>query len=126
MKKFEVTELKGYKSLTALNAFHTLMLGLKMLPDYLGLQYEEFFESIEKASTEQQEKLIRKAALFVKLERDELEALVCFVKDKNGVPYSAENIKNLGPDDLHEIIVSVCVAISRIKVNFISSSEKKN
>lgn len=126
MKKFEVTELKGYKSLTALNAFHTLMLGLKMLPDYLGLQYEEFFESIEKASPEQQEKLIRKAALFVKLERDELEALVCFVKDKNGVPYSAENIKNLGPDDLHEIIVSVCVAISRIKVNFISSSEKKN
>lgn len=122
----KVLELRGYKSLKALNAYHTLMLGLKMLPSYMGESYEEFYLRIEEMPAADQEKMIREAALFVELQHDEVEAIVAFCTDANGVPYSKENIKNLGPGQLLEMIVAVCVEISKIKVNFVSESEKKN
>jgi hypothetical protein len=122
----KVLPLKGYKSLKALNAFNALMLGLKMLPAYMGIRYEDFFAKIQASPPDEQERMIREAALLVSLEKDEVEALVCFSTDKNGVPYTEENISNLGPDELHEVIVAVCVAISKIKIDFLSNNEKKN
>jgi hypothetical protein len=121
-----VLELRGYKSLKALNAFHTLMLGLKMLPAYMGEQYEDFFDRVHNMPAHSQETMIREAVLFVELQKDEVEALACFCCDPNGVPYSAENLKSLGPDKIVEIIVAVCVEISKIKINFVSETEKKN
>jgi hypothetical protein len=121
-----VLELKGYKSLRAFNAFHALMLGLKMLPTYMGEQYETFFDRIQKMSDNDKKKMIKEAALFVELQKEEVEALVCFVADKNGVPFSSENLKNLTPADLVEIIVAVCFEISKIKIDFVSEDEKKN
>lgn len=122
----EVSELKGYKSLRALNAYHSLMLGLKMLPQYMGESYEDFFARIEQMPKEDQVKMIQEAALFVELQKEEVEALVCFCKDKNGIPYQSANINNLKPDELHEIIVAVCTKISEIKIDFVSAREKKN
>lgn len=119
-------ELRGFKSLRALNAFHTLMLGLKMLPSYMGETYEEFYARVADMPSEDQEKMIREAALFVELQKEEVEALVCFCLDPNGVPYSPENLKNLGPKDLHEIIVAVCVEISKIKIDLVGERQKKN
>jgi hypothetical protein len=121
-----VLELKGYKSLKALNAFHTLMLGLKMLPMYMGESYEDFYERVELMPPDQQEKLIREAALFVELQKDEVESLVGFCTDPNGVPYTSENLKSLGPKDLVEIIVAVSKEIAKIKINFVTDQEKKN
>jgi hypothetical protein len=121
-----VLELRGFKSLRALNAFNTLMLGLKMLPSYMGETYEEFLGRIAEMPPQDQEKMIREAALFVELQKDELEALICFCTDPNGVPYSAENVKNLGPKDLHECIVAVCKEIAKIKIDLIGEHEKKN
>ncbi len=121
-----VIELRGYKSLKAMNAFHALMLGLKMLPSYRAESYEDFYARIEAMDDSDQEKMIREAVLFVNLEKDEVEALACFCTDANGVPYTAENIKNLGPKDLVEMIVAVCVQISKINVNFVTEVEKKN
>lgn len=121
-----VLELKGYQSLRAMNVFHTLMLGLKMLPAYLTQGYEEFFSRVQnEMSPSEQEKLIREAALFVRLDEDEIKALICFTADPNGVPYTAENIKNLSPDQIYEAIVAVCFQISQIKINLITETEKK-
>jgi hypothetical protein len=121
-----VLDLKGYKSLKALNAFHALMLGLKMLPVYAGETYEEFYQRLEMMPASDQQKMIKEAALFVELQKDEVEALACFAVDPNGVPYTAENLKSLGPDQLIDIIVAVCVEISKIKINFVTEAEKKN
>ncbi len=121
----KVLELKGYKSLKALNVFHTLMLGLKMLPSYAGEGYEEFYAKVQVMPESEQSNLIREAALFVKLDQDEVESLLCFVADPNGVPYCPENLKNLGPGEIHEVIVAVCSEISKIKVNLITETEKK-
>jgi hypothetical protein len=121
-----VLELRGYKSLKALNAFHTLMLGLKMLPSYIGESYEGFYSRIELMPPEDQEKMIREAVLFVELQKEEVDALATFCTDPNGVPYSAENIKNLGPSELIEMIVAVSKEIAKIKISFVSEVEKKN
>lgn len=122
----KVLELKGYNSLKALNAFHTLLLGLKMLPAYMGESYEDFYSRISELDEIDQEKLIREAALFVQLEKDEIIALTSFCTDANGIPYRAENMNNLSPKELVEIIVAVSMQISRMKIGLVSDKEKKN
>ena len=122
----KVLELRGYKSLRALNAFNTLMLGLKMLPSYMTESYADFFARIQEMPENDQKKMIKEAAMFVELHEDEVKALVCFCADKNGVPFREENLKNLAPDHIIEIIVEVCAEIAKIKIDMISDKEKKN
>ncbi len=121
-----VAPLKGYKSLRALNAFNALILGLKMLPAYMGESYEAFLSRIQEMPDADQKKMIREAALFVELQKEEVEALVCFCSDPNGIPYTAENLNNLGPDELVEVITAVGFEISKIKIDLITDKEKKN
>ena len=122
----KVLELRGYKSLRALNVFHSLMLGLKMLPLYQHETYEAFFARVEQMSDADQEKMIREAVLFVTLDESEIEALISFVENPNGIPYQPQNLKSMSPDQIFEIIVAVSVAISKIKINFVTADEKKN
>ena len=121
----KVLELKGYKSLRALNAFSALMLGLKMIPEYMGETYEAFLNRVSGMPEADQLKMIRQAALFVELQKEEVEALVGFCCDKNGVPYEAANMKTLSPDELIEIIVAVCGEIAKMKIDFVTPNEKK-
>lgn len=121
----KILPLVGYKSFRALNAFHVLLLGLKMIPLYAELSYERFFEDFKDRPEEEKEKLIRQAAVLVELKQDEVEALLSFSTDKNGVPISAENVKNLDPGQIHEAIVAVCMQIGRIKVDLVTEDEKK-
>lgn len=121
----KILPLKGYKSLKALNAFHTLLLGLKMLPMHFAEPYDEFYANFADKTDAEKEKFLREAVIFVPLQPEEVEALVAFATDKNEIPYSAVNLKNLGPDELVECIVSVCMEIGRIKIELVSESEKK-
>lgn len=118
-------ELKGIKSLGALNVFHTLMLGLKMLPAYAGVSYEDFYERAASMDPSDQEKLIREAVLFVPLEPSDVQIVVSFCADANGIPYGTENLKNLGPKEIMECIVAVCLKVAAIKVDMVSPGEKK-
>lgn len=122
----QATELKGLKSYFALQAYGKLLLGLKMLPMYMGEDYSAFFNRIEKMNESEQENIIRQGAFLVDLTHDEVLSLAKFCKDKNGVSYTDENLKNLPPDQIHEIIVCVCMAMARIKIRLTTESEKKN
>ncbi len=121
----KVLPLKGYKSLRALNAFHALLLGLKMLPMHMGEDYQTFFASFDNKSDAEKETALRQAAAFVELGQDEVDAIVSFATDANGVPYGEANIKNLDPEQLFEIIVAVCMEIGRIKIDLATKDEKK-
>lgn len=121
----KVLELKGYKSLRALNAFNTLMLGLKMLPDYMGETYEAFLNRITQMPEGDQLKMIREAALFVELSPEEVEAIVSFCANKHGVPHEAATMKTLGPDEMIDMIVAVCGEIAKMKIDFVTPNEKK-
>lgn len=122
----KLRELKGHKSLRALNAFHSLMLGLKFLPAYAHESYEAFFERVGDMPIEDQVKLIREAAMFVEIEEDELFAILSFVEDANGVPYSSANVKNLPPAKLIDAVVAVMTEIAKMKIDLLSNAEKKN
>lgn len=121
----KLRELKGIKSLRALNGFHALMLGLKMLPAYAGESYEDFYDRAHGMPPADQEKLIREAVLFVELKADEVEAMCCFAEDANGVPYTGKLV-NISPAELVEIIVAVCKEIIKIPIDLVTESEKKN
>jgi hypothetical protein len=121
----KILPLKGYRSLKALNAFHTLLLGLKMLPLYVGEDYETFYEGFNQKSDAEKEKLLKEACLFVPLQSDEVDALLAFATDKNGIPFSDVNSKNLGPSEIVDCVVSVCMEIGKIKIELLSESEKK-
>lgn len=121
-----VLKLKGYQALRAFNAFNSLMLGLKMLPAYMAESYEEFYPRVSKLPEADQEQMIRHAVSFVQLAQDEVEALASFCTDKNGIAYSSVNLKNLPLEEIFEIIVAVCVQISKIRVSIVSEEEKKN
>jgi hypothetical protein len=121
----KVLELKGPKSLCALNVFSTLMLGLKMLPAYMTESYEDFLSRIELMPPADQEKMIREALQFVNLKPEEIEGICCFATDVNGVPYSSVNLKNASMQDIFEIIVTVCMEVAKIPINFVTDSEKK-
>lgn len=121
----KVLPLKGFNAIKAFWAFQHLLLGLKMLPIYINQNVDVFFDNFKDMDEGEKETFIRQAVAWVPLEKDEVEAIICFVEDKNGIAYGPANLKNLGPDELHEIIVAVGVELSRLKVNIVSESEKK-
>lgn len=117
--------LQGYKSLRALNAFHSLLLGLKMLPVYAGLDYQSFFAGFSEKTEEEKERSLREALAFVQLSPEEVSALISFSTDPNGIAYGDANIKTMTPDVLFETIIAVCMEIGRIKIDLVSAEEKK-
>lgn len=122
----KVLELRGINSLYAAQAFHKVMLGLKMLPAYMLEGYEEFYERIDAMDPPDQEKMIREACAFVKLDRDEMSDVLRFAADANGVAVSEASIKNFKPEEIHEMLVAVFVAVAREhKISFITKDEKK-
>jgi len=121
-----VTELKGYKSLRALNAFSVLAIGLKMTPDYSQETFVDFFKRLQDMDPIEQEKKLREAAAIVPLDEAEVQGLLSFCVDANGVPYSSENIKNLNPHQIIDLIVKVCLEIVKIRIDSVSEDEKKN
>jgi hypothetical protein len=123
----KVLPLKDYKSLRALNALQALLIGMKMLPAYAHLSLEEFVALVEAMSPEDQVTILTNGAKIVELAPEEVKALVCFCTDKNGVPYTAENMKNLGPGELVEVIVTVCMEVIRnVHIDLVTQDEKKN
>lgn len=121
----QVSELKGYQSYKAFNAYHHLLMGMKMIPEYSSLSFEDFLAVLDEMTLEDKKKVVTNGVKFVNLEEDELQSMMSFCSDKNGVPYTKENMKNLGPDKITEIVVAVAMEIAKIKVDFVTEEEKK-
>lgn len=123
----KVSTLKDVKSLRCLNAFSALLLGMKMLPAYAHMSFEDFFAMVEAMAPEDQLTILANGAKIVALDPEEVKAMVCFCSDKNGIPYTQENVKNLGPGELVEVIVAVSMEILRnIHIDLVTKDEKKN
>lgn len=121
----KVRELRGIRAFFALQSYGKLMLGLKMLPMHLAEDYAQFYKRVEALPPEDQEKLVREAVFLVDLSHDEVLSIVRFVEDKNGVAFTEENLKKLPPDEIFEILVAVCLEISKIKPRLTTETEKK-
>ncbi len=109
----------------ALNAYHTLVLGLKMLPMHLDKDYPTFLEYLEALPPENQETMLRQSMALVPLNHEEIMALIAFATDSNGIPFGNVNKDNLTIEEIFEICIAVCVEISKIKVDLVSKAEQK-
>lgn len=118
--------IKGAKFLPALNAYCMLLMGIKMTPANYGIQFEDFYHNINKMPVDDQEKIFRQAIFLVKMDEDEVKAMLTFCADANGIPYSNENIKNLEPAALIDSVVAVCQAIAAFRIELVTEAEKKN
>ena len=124
--EIKLLPLKGPDSYWALQSYIKLLFGLKMLPMYMGQTLEEFFDHIEAMPVEDRKKIVREAVLMVTLDQGELNSLMKFAADKNGVRFSNENTAALSPSEFMEIIQAVAQAIAALEPNFLSVREKKN
>jgi len=126
MPKYQVLPLEGWKSLRAFNVYHVLMLGYKMIPAHITKSYETFLEEFDKSEDSEKEKTLREAAAFVPLEQSELDDITAFCCDSNGIPFTRANTSKMKPEEIIEIIVTVCMEISKIKLYALSDEQKKN
>ena len=125
--KRKVLPLVGIKSLRCLNAFQALLLGMKMLPAYCHMTMEEFVALVDSMDREGQLEVLTQGAKIVALDPDEVKAMVCFCTDKNGIAYTEANLKTLGPGELVEVIVTVCMeVIQNCHIDLVTREEKKN
>lgn len=121
-----ILPLKGPKSVRALQAFQVLVLCGNMLPEYMGMSGEDYGKMADGLGEPEKEKLLRKILTTIPTQEDEIYALAAFAADKNGVPYSKINIDSLGPGQIIEILVAVCMEIAKIKITMVTDEEKKN
>ncbi len=124
----KVLPIKGLNGLNALKGLSALLLGyfILALPGKQDCDdFETYFESFKTKTEADKEKILRAALLFVRIEALEVEAMMSFVQDKNGIAYSAVSIKNMPLLEMIEIIVAVCLEIGKIKVTILSEDEKK-
>lgn len=121
----KVLPLAGINSFHASQAYKHVLLGLKMLPQYSTQKFSTFYADIEARGPEAIEEAIREAVAFVRLEPNEIETVLSFTTDPNGIPYCSANIANLTPEKIFEGIVAVFLEISKIPINLVTPSEKK-
>lgn len=122
----KVLPIRGLDSYWALQSYIKLLIGLKMLPMYMGKSLEEFLSMIEEMPVADRKKIVREAVLVVTLERDEINSLMKFAADANGVPFTQENTAKLSPKEFIEILDAVVQEIAAMEINFLTSAEKKN
>lgn len=113
-------EIKGIKGLYAFKALQTLLLSFYLLPEFKTEKesYDDFLRRFSDMPEEEKRSVLNKSLYFAGIDTKEIEALICFAKDTNGIPYGKHNINNLSIEQMFEIIVDVCLAVARIKVFF--------
>lgn len=121
----KVTDLIGLKGWNAYSVFQRLMIGVKMLPFYDQMSYEEFYNYLDELPPQEQLKYIKQALLLVKMEGSEVLTLIECCSDPNGIAYGEAHLKSMPLDKMFDLMVEACVELSKIKINFISEDEKK-
>jgi len=118
--------LSGIESLGPFNIFYMLMFGLNQLPPYNGEKFSDFMLRVQQMPPNEQENIIRLAAVLIHLDPDEVGLCVRFFEDNQGVPYDRTNVRNLTPSDLFEMIIQATKAVASIPINLVTQDEKKN
>lgn len=121
----KIKEFLGYDGFRAMQTFCKLVLGLKMLPMYEDIEYQDFLNIIHKMDEPDKRKVLRDGFLLVDLSDDEVLSLCSFAYDKNGVPISKNSFKSLTIPEIIDIQIEVCLKLSEIKVDSVTEDQKK-
>ena len=122
----KVKELRGLESVWALNAYHTLVRGLAIEQACLGQEMDTTLAKFEALDLAGKERELRRALTLVNLGEDDMRNLLLFALDVNGIPYGQRDCKKLGPAELIEAMVAVCLEIAKITPRVCPEDVKKN
>lgn len=123
----EVRPIKGYNCYRAYQVYRDILLASYYFYEANKIcfednpkpeKYNEFLRRFENSNEEERKKIIEIGANNFNLSLDEVCFLVGLVEDANGVPYSKATLNNLDPQKIIEIIVEVCLEISKVTVFF--------
>lgn len=84
-----------------------------------------FFEALKDCDELTRETILREALALVELDPDEVESILSFTTDSNGVPISRANIKNLPPDEIFERLLAVLLEVGKIRITLLTKEEKE-
>ena len=125
-KARSVLTLTGIAGVRAFNVFHHVILGMKMLPINLEKGYEAFLGELHEKEDQERKKFFVSGLRFVPLEDSDIEAVLKFCLDSNGVPLCRANTKSMAAQTIIEHMADVFVEISKINVDLVTDEEKKN
>ena len=123
-----VKELKGLKSIYAVNALSSLVYGLASEQAHLGQGIEETYAKFEQLDEAGQRIQLKHALQVVNLTQDDMLNLLCFALDPNGVPYDETRVKNMAPTDIMDAMLEVACKVAQTvkKTRSITEDSKKN
>ncbi len=121
-----VKELRGLKSVWALNALATLIYGLGTEQACLGQDYETTAAKFEALPDEEKEKQLRHALEIVNLTSADMMNLLEFAIDANGVPYAQKKLEKMGPHEIVEAMLAVCLELAKLRPQVCPEDLKKN
>ena len=131
MPKFEIE--KEFKGIDGAKAYHSalaLVRSLYYIPKELDgvIIFHETFKEMsdwfDGLDNENKRKYLRIAVEDgAMLEEKEIESLFKFAKDENGVPLGKENINNLNPFEIHDLILDIACEILKTKVFFYQTNK---
>ncbi|MDR3112935.1 MAG: hypothetical protein LBU09_00985 [Endomicrobium sp.] len=114
----QIKELKGLKSVKALNVYCKLVIGLSLTHLNKEKSIDDFRKAFEEYEIEKRKTLLKFACLLVQLEKDEVSALTSFAVDENNVAYEEPALAYLKPSEIVGIMSEVALKISEIKIFF--------
>lgn len=124
----KVNPIKGYNCYRAYQVYRDILLASYIFWNankvYLSEKpeeketYKDFLKRFENSSEEEKREIIKLGADTFNLSFEEVSFLIGQVEDANGVPYSKANMNNLKPQEIIEIIIEVCLEISKVTVFF--------
>jgi hypothetical protein len=127
MPNFQIdSEFKGIQGARAYHAALTFIRSIYYLPmicperDYF--KAHDWFDGLE----EEEKRKVLKVAIEdgAMLNDDEIHSLLYFAKDKNGVRFGKETIKNLEPFEINEILLEVACEIFKKKLFFYQKTKQ--
>ncbi len=126
MSKFTVD--KDFRGINGARAYHaalTLIRSLWHIP--FATPHNDFAKMsnwFDELSDEEKRKYLQLAVNDgAMLEEREIEWLLLFAKDKNGIPIGKETIKNLNPFEIHEAILDVACEIFKVRLFFYQTTK---
>ena len=122
-----VKELRGLKSVYAVNALSNLVYGLAVEQAHLGQDIETTYAKFEALDEAGQREQLKHALRLVNLSKEDMLNLLSFALDVNGIPYDEGRVKNMAPAEIMEAMLEVaCKVAQTIKPRSITDDAKKN
>lgn len=121
MSKFQIdTEFKGIAGARAYHSAQIFVRSLYYLP--MICTERDYYKAVDwfDLLPDEEKRKVLKIAIDdgAMLKEEEIQAILVFAKDQNGISFGKETIQNLTPFEIKDALLEVCLEIFKKKVFF--------